>query len=108
MIVWNRWGFLVPVISFGSLLLAEYASETWTGDDQYFQKHGWPMSVAFTAAALIIAGLSPWIHQREQRVLVDPQTGDEVRVGERSSFLFIPLKFWIPLLLLAALAALCR
>jgi hypothetical protein len=106
MLIWSGWGFLVGVFTFGCSLLAEMTVEAVYADDQFYQEHHWPIAIAFSVAAAIIAGISPRVHRKEQRILLDPETGQEVLVGQRSSFFFVPMKYWPPILFVLAAIAL--
>jgi len=105
MLIWNGWGFLVAVIGFGCLLVAEISVEAAMRDDQYYQNNGWPKMAAFVAAAIIVWPLGLYLNKRRpERELVDPQTGEIVilRSGGHSLF-FIPMQFWAPVFLVLAL-----
>ncbi len=97
-------GFLVPLISFGTLLATEWLVEAQFHDDRYYQQHGWPMGLAFALAALVVAAISKSLRERSETVLIDPATGREVViVSDQHSFLFIPMRYWPVLLLLLGL-----
>jgi hypothetical protein len=99
-ILWNGLGFLVPVITFGCLLLTEFAIEAAFHDDHYYQAHGWPKLVGFVSAALIVWPLARYLRPKPARALVGPLAQDQV-VSQRShSLFFIPMEYWGPILLL--------
>lgn len=55
-IFWSGKGWVVPAATFGVSLLAEIVSEGITGDDQYYQTHGFALALAlWTSAALNFA-----------------------------------------------------
>jgi hypothetical protein len=88
-------GFLVPIVSIGSLVLAEYSVETYFHDQHYYQQHGGPKLAGFWLAALIVAAISRAMREREGRRLIDPETGSTVIVHDRpNAFFFLPLKYW--------------
>src|SRR3954451_23368859 len=99
MIIWSGLGFLVAVIGFGCLLATEFLVEAAFHDDRYYQAHGWPKSVAFAVAAVIVGIVGRWLNRRQGKVLIDPETGREVVVGRRNTFFFIPMEYWAPILL---------
>jgi hypothetical protein len=94
MIIWSGLGFLVPVIAFACLVACEAGVETWFADDRYYQTHGWPKLAAFVFAALIIWPIGALLERRGGRTLVDPATGEQVRIGGDHSCFFIPVKWW--------------
>ena len=100
MIIWSRWGFLVAVIAIGCLLASELLVETAFADNDYYQKHGWPKATALAAAALIIGPLGRYFNRRESKRLLDPETGQEVVVEDKSTFFFIPMEYWAPILII--------
>jgi hypothetical protein len=67
-------------------------------DDQYYQTHGWPKMVAFSAAALLTGLITLWVQSSGRRRLVDPETGEEVYIGGNDSLFFIPVRHWTWLL----------
>lgn len=59
MIIWHGRGFLIAIVGFGCLVVMELFTRAWFHDDTYYQKHGWPMLVAFLVAAGLIRLLAP-------------------------------------------------
>jgi hypothetical protein len=100
MIIWSGLGFLVPVIVFACLLATEAGVEAIFKDPRYYQSHGWPKLAAFLLAALIIWPIGTVLQRRGGRILVDPATGEQVKVGGSHTFFFVPVKWW-PLLCVA-------
>jgi len=99
MIIWSGWGFMVPVVAFGSLLATEAGVEAAFQDDNYYQSHGWPKLVGLLAAAFFVWLIDLWLKKRPRRKLVDIETGEHVSVGGGDSFFFIPVKWWAPILI---------
>ena len=94
MIIWSGLGFLVPMIALACLLTSEAGVEKWFGDDQYYQTHGWPKLAGFLLAALIIWPIGALLERRGGRTLIDPATGEHVRVRGDHPCFFIPVKWW--------------
>lgn len=103
MIVWSGLGFLVGVIGFGSLILTELVSEEITGDERYYQDHGWVILIGMWFAAAMTQILHRWLVTRDGRVVIDKETGEEFILAGTHSFFFIPTKWWPPLYVLAGL-----
>ena len=85
MVIWSGKGFLVAVITFLSSLAMEFATESATGDDQYYQETAWAFPAALVIAAVVTAiAAKTWIppHERSQHTLF-----------------FIPVVWW-PLVLI--------
>ncbi len=53
MIIWSGFGFLVAVVGFAALILTEVVSEKITGDDQFYQQHGWVILIGMLVAAAL-------------------------------------------------------
>ena len=94
MIIWSGFGFLVPIIAFGCLLASEAGIEAFSHDDKFYQMHGWPKLVAFLVAAAIVWPIGAVLERRGGRTLIDPATGEQVKVGGRHTFFFLPMKWW--------------
>ncbi|MEW4567441.1 hypothetical protein AB1L88_06195 [Tautonia sp. JC769] len=99
MVIWSGWGFLVGVITFGCLIATEFLVEEVYQDEQFYQANGWPKLAGFLASAVIVGVVGRWIGRKQGRVLIDPETGEEVRVGGNNTFFFIPMEKWAPILL---------
>ncbi len=94
MLVWTGVGWIVLPIVLVAVMLMEFLVELLSGDDQYFQTHGWPMFAAILSSALVIRSIAARRRRMRTRVLVDVETGEEVVWRPQDSFMFIPLRFW--------------
>jgi hypothetical protein len=93
-IIWRGFGFLVAVIGFAALILAETVSEKITGDDQFYQQHGWVVFIGMLVAAALTYGLHRLLLLEKQRVLIDRETGGEVAQPSKHSLFFVPVQLW--------------
>jgi hypothetical protein len=100
MMIWSGLGFLVAVITFLQLVLTEAVVERLFRDDTYYQTHGWPKLIAFLIAAAITWPLGNLLNGRSSRVLLDPQTGQEVVLRPNHTLFFIRMEYWAPILAL--------
>src|SRR5262245_8816650 len=94
MIIWKGAGFIVAVVAFLMLLLTEISVEALTGDDSYYQKHGWPKLAGFIIAGCLVMLIGKYLNKKEGRVLIDKQTGEEVVVKSEHSLFFINVEYW--------------
>lgn len=95
MIIWQGRGWVVAVVGFSCLVLAEFASEALTNDSGYYQDHRWPMAVACAAAAAIIFMVRHKLEPAKSRRVRDVDTLEEFTIHpSASSFFFIPLRAW--------------
>jgi hypothetical protein len=99
MIIWSGWGFLVIVIAFGVSLAIEVVSEALAGDDRFYQTHSWPMALALVLSGLIVWGLGKYLYARGARVVIDKASGQELTIGGKHTFFFIPMHYWGPVLI---------
>jgi len=92
--VWSGLGFLVAVIGFAALLFTEIISEKITGDDQFYQEHGWVILIGMLIAAVLTFGLHRLLLLQNGRVVLDKETGQEVTRRSNHSLFFIPVRWW--------------
>ena len=94
MIVWKGWGFLVAVIVFFTSLIAELISESFTNNENYYQEHGFPLSLALLVAGIISGLLGKWLNTRKAKVFIEKDTGKEIVIKNSHSLFFIPMEYW--------------
>jgi hypothetical protein len=99
MVIWSGLGFLVAVVAFLLLLLAEYGTEALSGDDSYYQAHGWPKLLALWLAGAVIWLLGAYLNRKQGKVMIEKETGREVLLKPDHSFFFIRMEYWGPILL---------
>jgi hypothetical protein len=108
-IIWSGWGFLVAVIVFGASLTMEIVTEAVVGDDRFYQVQAWPFALALALSGVIIWIVGKYLQARGARVVIDKATGQELTIGGRDRFFFIPMHYWGPVLIaLAGLPFLVR
>jgi hypothetical protein len=98
MVIWNGLGFLVAVVAFLLLLLAEYGTEALYGDESYYQEHGWPKLLALWLAGAVVWPLGAYLNRRQGKVMVEKGTGREVLLKPDHSFFFVRMEYWGPIL----------
>jgi len=79
MIIWSGHGYLVAVIVFVTSLLMECATETVTGNDEFYQQN----VIAFPAALLFAAGITFGV----ERLTFASDS-------RMHTLFFIPMKWW--------------
>jgi hypothetical protein len=94
MIIWSGQVWVVAAFIFGCLLAAEYIVEALSGDEFYYQAHGWPKLAGFLVAAIAVHGFALMRAKKKSRLLVDPETGEQVVLHADDSLFFIPLRYW--------------
>jgi hypothetical protein len=106
MIIWSGLGFLVAVLAFLCLLLAEYVVEAVLNDPQYYQAHGWPKMLGLWLAGAFVWWLGTYLDHKQGRTLLDPTTGDEVQLKPQHALFFIRMVYWGPILFVLGLVLL--
>ena len=92
--IWRGYGFLVPLVTFGFLLLIESATRLMIKEEFYYQAHGWPQLLGACLAAAVIYPVAKHYDSRPDRTLIDQNTGKEVVLRTKNSFVFIPMRYW--------------
>jgi hypothetical protein len=97
MFIWRGYGFLVPLITFLICLLMEYSLELifFKG---YYNLQKWPISLALFIAAIPVWFAGKRLNQNSERILLDPKTGEEVKLVSTHSFFWIRMEYWAPIL----------
>jgi len=96
-------GYLVFLIIFVASLIFELVTEEISGDDQYYQTEAWPLSLALVTAGLMNWLLGRYRHKRGTRTVIDKETGEELTIGDEPRFLFLPTRYWGPILIVLAI-----
>lgn len=94
MIFWSSFGFIVPILMFGTLVVTQLATTQLTGDPAYYTVNGLPKLVAFLLAALVLQAWTIFRFQAFEGLTERLSDGREVPAGPADSFMFIPLRFW--------------
>ena len=106
MIIWRGLGFLVPVIVFANSLIANLITNAITGNETYWEEHHWPLALSLVVSAVICWFLGKYLDDRKGRILIDKETGEEVRVAAAHELFFIKMYLWGLILLIFAVIAL--
>ena len=91
--VWRGYGWLVPVIGFGALVLSQLAIDAYYGDG-FYTANAWPKYVASGFAALLIGPLGIYLNHIKRKNLIDPETGEVLGKAPSHSLFFIPIEYW--------------
>ena len=98
--VWQGYGWLVPIITFGCCILTELTVEFAMQNDEFYQDNAWCPFLALMFAASAITVLAMRAYRESDRIVEDVETG-EIFVLEtrRHLFFFVPMRYW-PILIL--------
>jgi hypothetical protein len=102
MIIWSGWGILVVLVAgIGMALGAAVAGALGLAKNPFLT-----LALGLLLASLCTYGLTALLGRRKERVLLDPQTGEQVVLRYRDSLFFVPVRIWTWIfLVLGAIAA---
>jgi hypothetical protein len=91
MIIWSGLGFLLPVITFGCCLLANFVLDDHFGEG-YYSSNPWAIGAALVIGGIISSGVGFMLKGRSDRVVIDEETGERMLINNSShKFFFIPM-----------------
>ena len=96
MIIWQGLGFLVVVFLFAALLGVQYTVDAFFGAGFYTQT-AWIKVVAAAVAAVPIGMLGYKLNNQEGKLLIDPETNQQIRLVKKHTLFWIPMQYWAPL-----------
>ncbi len=94
-------GFVVPLIAFGSSLIANLIFNAAYGDG-YYDVHKWPCGLAMFVATVLCWLIGRHVRSEKSRIVIDEETGHEFVLDfhpSDHSFFFIPVEYWSYILL---------
>lgn len=99
MIIWNGFGWVVPVFAVLCLLLGNVIiGDSWSGNT-------WAQAGALIAAAVLTFAFDRFfLAKRADKTLMNKETGEDVIIRKNDSLFFIPVRFW-PFVLIAIAVA---
>lgn len=97
-LIWSGLGFVIPLSLFACVTILEAAcSEAIT------KGHNWPYAVSCVFTGLIAKAVANWRVKQPNKRLQDPATGQTIIVLRNDALFFIPVKYWTPILMVAAI-----
>jgi hypothetical protein len=101
MIIWRGFGILVVLITALALVLMQWFGNTLPGGYSAYRQ--WLFPIGLLLAAAITWPLGRYLNGQPGRVLVDPQTGQQVTLRREHSLFFIRMEYWAAVLAAGAL-----
>src|SRR5688572_7091726 len=98
MLIWSGYGILVAPIVFISIIASIICTAAFASDPDYIKNNPWPGGVGLIIAGIVCWHLGGWLRKRHNRTLLDPKTGEQVTLRPGTSFFFIPMRAWGPIL----------
>jgi hypothetical protein len=94
-IIWRGWGFLAAIFLFGGLLVTQLVVDGVAGQGTYSNNSAVFGGIGAMVGGAVTLAVARWLERRNPpRQLVDPATGEGVRLQSRDDLFFIPMKFW--------------
>jgi hypothetical protein len=94
MIIWSGLGFLVPLIFIVLCIGTFIGLEPLTSEEFIDANSKWLTQVLFLVCGAIFWFLGNLIKKKTGKIMIDPETKQEVRVGGNHTFFFIPIRYW--------------
>lgn len=93
LIVWRGFGWLVPVLAFGVMILSQVVIDALHGDG-FYTANAWPKTVAIILAALSVGLLGIYLNHIKRGTIVDEDTGEVLGKSPSHYLFFIPVEYW--------------
>ena len=93
MVVWKGWGLLVVLFLVICVFLVQKSVEAfyYVG---YYQEQAWPQPLVFLLASIPTTFFGLKLNNKPARVLVDPETGEQVEIKRDHSLFWVPMQYW--------------
>lgn len=98
MLIWRGYGFVVPIITILVCLIVQLSFDA-VFFKGYYSLNKWPVLLALFIAAISIWFVGKRLNQNSERILLDPKTGEEVKLVSTHSLFWIRVEYWAPILI---------
>lgn len=102
MLIWKGWGILALVIPLVCSWTAEAILNHYYGPG-FYQECVFAMPLVLAGAALPVWGVGLRLHKQPGRILIDPESHEQVELKPQHSMFWIPLRYWSPVILILSL-----
>lgn len=96
MIVWQGLGFLVVVFAILAFIGVQYALDAIFGTG-FYAETAWAKVLAGVLAAILIGVVGYKLNNKEGKIVIDPDTNQEIRLVKKHTLFWIPMQYWAPL-----------
>ena len=93
LVVWRGFGWLVPVVVFGALILSQLSVDAVYGEG-FYKATAWPKQAGFVAGAVLVGLLGIFLNHMKRQFLIDEETGETLGKAPSHSLFFIPVEYW--------------
>ncbi|OPH58969.1 hypothetical protein BC351_21775 [Paenibacillus ferrarius] len=92
MVIWKGWGILAVLMAMAGFVIGMMIESAIYGSSKGIL-HGWPYTLTLIAAAVGIWFSGKALNKSAGRVLVDPQTNQQFKMGTPHTLFFIPMQY---------------
>lgn len=103
MIIWRGKGYFVFLCLIAVFLVISVIS----GDSHYINKHPWAEGLGLVLSGIGVFFLDRYFSQPDKN-LIDPNTGEKYVFKTQNTLFFIPMKYWVYILILSGLYKMLR
>jgi hypothetical protein len=93
-IIWRGWGVLVVIIPIVFLLLGQLAIDAVYGDGFYKAQSSWFAPLMFILSSPLIYYIGYKLNDKNEKILIDPETNEEVILKKSNDLFWIPMQYW--------------
>ncbi|MBP2656325.1 MAG: hypothetical protein H6Q73_3894 [Firmicutes bacterium] len=93
MLIWRGKGILTVVIAVVSTIVIQILVDAIWGQGAS-RGHTWPVALSMFIAAILNWFAGKHFNKNSERILLDPTTGQEVRVVSTHSLFWIRMEYW--------------
>lgn len=94
MLIWSGLGFLTVVIMVVCGISTRFILETVTGDVNAFEAGNTGIVITMLVSAVLNFGFYKFLTRKQECVVIDKKTGQEIVLVKNHSLFFIPVKWW--------------
>ncbi len=93
MIIWKGWGILALIIPLLFSWIANFIFDFMFGVD-YYQNNEWAIPLILGLSSIPIWFIGYNLNNKPLKVLVDPETNENIEIKNIHSMFWVPLQYW--------------
>jgi len=97
-IIWRGLGFLVVVIPMACLVFTQLILDTVFGKT-FYTTHQWTKAFGVALAGAALFALAYKLAKKPARIVIDKESGKEIKLVKKHDLFYIPMQYWSYLLL---------
>ncbi len=104
LVIWNGWGWLVPIIWGGAMIGVPLLAEYLTGDPSYYESNKWLRELTLLGGCGLIGYLGYYLNHKIRVVDRSEVTGEILSKSPAHSLYWIPFEYWGLIMLVVVLS----